>query len=557
MNKFITLIIIISLSYMAIIPILSAGFFPLHDGAHVARVYEMVQALKDGQFPVRFVADLGYGYGYPLFNFYAPLPYYFASSVYLFGVDVLVATKIMFLFGILFSFISMYLLVRRILHSYLSGLLAGVLYVYAPYHAIDIYIRGAVGEYWAMAFIPLLILGIYNVLTSTTDRKLIQASSIVIFSYSGILLSHNITGMIVTVGLGIFLLITIIHAALLGHSFKKKIILGLILILSLGICAFFWLPAISELGFTSISALITGGSIFSDHFVYLDQLWSSPWGFAGSAPGRLDGISFMVGKIHIVLSVITVCLFFINRSFRLKYKVLFLFVCTLLFLSIYMATEYSFMVWKLSPILAFVQFPWRFLLFTTFCLSFLPAFLFCELKRTIQVLSFLLLSIVIIGYNGRYFHPKEYIFRDSKAYIQPSVLQWDVSKDSDEYLPVSFKRPKNGDEIRADRYVLNSGIAITDAHRTSNELNFKAINTTGEDGLLALSYFPGWKVYANAVPVESKEIEGKISIPMSNTWTTYRAVFYNTPVRTIANVTSLVSIVVLGGMIYVYKKAIG
>src|SRR3989338_10214440 len=90
------LIITIILSWFAIRPLTIAGFFPVHDDTQPARIYEMAKALKFGQFPVRWVPDLGYGYGYPLFNFYAPLPYYFGAAFYLFGFNVLSATKLMY-----------------------------------------------------------------------------------------------------------------------------------------------------------------------------------------------------------------------------------------------------------------------------------------------------------------------------------------------------------------------------------------------------------------------------------------------------------------------------
>src|SRR3990172_3966639 len=119
----------------------------MHDDTQVVRVQQMAQALRDGQFPVRWVADLGYGYGYPIFNFYSPLPYYIGGFFNLIGFDALVATKIMFALGILLSGIFMYFLAREFWGE-VGGIVSGLFYVYAPYHALDIYVRGAVDEFW-------------------------------------------------------------------------------------------------------------------------------------------------------------------------------------------------------------------------------------------------------------------------------------------------------------------------------------------------------------------------------------------------------------------------
>ena len=45
----------------------------MHDVQQVARLQQMDKSLKAGQFPVRWVEDLGFGYGYPVFNFYPHL----------------------------------------------------------------------------------------------------------------------------------------------------------------------------------------------------------------------------------------------------------------------------------------------------------------------------------------------------------------------------------------------------------------------------------------------------------------------------------------------------
>src|SRR5260221_8138750 len=168
-KKFLPTIVILLLSFWAIRPLFNSGFFPMHDDTQVQRVYEMGKSLSDGMFPVRWVADLGYGYGYPIFNFYAPLAYYFGGAINLIGIDSLISTKIMMVIGILFSGASMYLFAREFWGKK-GGLISGLLYLYAPYHAVDIYVRGDVAEFWAYGFIPLAFLGVYKVFISLREN---------------------------------------------------------------------------------------------------------------------------------------------------------------------------------------------------------------------------------------------------------------------------------------------------------------------------------------------------------------------------------------------------
>src|SRR5258706_6351024 len=103
LRKYLPVLVIILLSYFAIKPFFVAGFFPIHDDTQVARVFEMHKALNDGMFPVRWVADLGYNYGYPIFNFYAPLAYYFGGTLMFAGFDSLLATKMTMVFCVLLA----------------------------------------------------------------------------------------------------------------------------------------------------------------------------------------------------------------------------------------------------------------------------------------------------------------------------------------------------------------------------------------------------------------------------------------------------------------------
>ena len=113
LKKYWGLVFVVLFSLFSILPFLSQGFFPMHDDTQVVRVYEMGKSLKDGMFPVRWVTDLGYGYGYPIFNFYAPLAYYVGGFFNVLGIDALVSTKAMMVLGIVFSGIFMYFLARE------------------------------------------------------------------------------------------------------------------------------------------------------------------------------------------------------------------------------------------------------------------------------------------------------------------------------------------------------------------------------------------------------------------------------------------------------------
>ena len=173
------LTLIFLLAYPAVGSLLGNKSFPVHDDTQQARIYVMSQELKNNQFPVRLVGDLGYGFGYPIFNFYAPLPYYFGSLFYIGGLDLFASTNLMYLSAFLLAGVSMYFLAFH-LAGRSAGIAAAILYLYAPYHAVNLYVRGAVGELYAYAFLPLYLLGMY--LLVKRDNKFKERSVILIIS---------------------------------------------------------------------------------------------------------------------------------------------------------------------------------------------------------------------------------------------------------------------------------------------------------------------------------------------------------------------------------------
>ena len=156
-SEIIVLILALLLSIPAVKEIWRPGYYPMHDDLQLMRLLQIDKCTKDRQFPCRWVPDMGYGYGYPLFNFYPPMPYYLGELFRLLGLSFISTAKVIFTLSFLTSAAGMYFLGQKF-WGRIGGLLSSVFYVYAPYHATDLYVRGAVNESWAMAWYPFVFL---------------------------------------------------------------------------------------------------------------------------------------------------------------------------------------------------------------------------------------------------------------------------------------------------------------------------------------------------------------------------------------------------------------
>ena len=103
------LMLVASAALLAGSDLLRPGFYDSHDGLlNVHRLFELEKCLADGQIPCRWVPDMGAGYGYPLFNFYPPLPSWVAEGFRLLGASLLDAIKWTFLLGLVVGALGMF-----------------------------------------------------------------------------------------------------------------------------------------------------------------------------------------------------------------------------------------------------------------------------------------------------------------------------------------------------------------------------------------------------------------------------------------------------------------
>ena len=89
-------IIVVLISIPAVRYLFVKGYFGVSDDLHIGWLFEMDRAIKMLQFPPRFVPDLSFGFGYPLFTFVYPFPFYIAELFHLIGFSLVNSVKLVF-----------------------------------------------------------------------------------------------------------------------------------------------------------------------------------------------------------------------------------------------------------------------------------------------------------------------------------------------------------------------------------------------------------------------------------------------------------------------------
>src|SRR5512136_2971687 len=155
------------------------------------RTHQMAANLRAGVFPVRWMPDAAYGYGYPFFNYYSALPYYVAGVLAVISVDILTAIKLTQTMGFIAAAFAMYGWTRR--HFSKAGAwLASVAYTFASFHLVNVYTRGdSLSEFYAFIFFPLILWAI-DAVVARPDPRSVAALAL---AFGGLFVTHNLSAL--------------------------------------------------------------------------------------------------------------------------------------------------------------------------------------------------------------------------------------------------------------------------------------------------------------------------------------------------------------------------
>lgn len=526
------------------------GYFNHHDDLQVMRIFEMEKCFKDGQIPCRWVPDMGFGYGYPLFNFYPPFPAFVGVAIRaVTPLQIVDTVKVTFAVQILVSAVLMYLFAKQ-WWGRLGGFLASIFYTYAPYHALDLYVRGAYNEAWGMAFAPGVGFAMTRLWRSpTTDNVVLLA-----LMTAGMLLTHNVMVMIFAPLFAIFAIFLVIEKRspkLLAHFAAGGV-------LAVMLAAFFTLPSVLEQKYVHIDTLFNGFFNFTVHFVTLNQMFISRfWGYGGSTYGPIDQMAFPIGWLHwgsVVLLMIAGFWFLYKRNWKVV-SILLIFG-SYFWLTAFLAHEQSYApLWTKLPILKILQFPWRFLSTVTFTASFLIGALFLlPLSKMIRKTLFIGLLMSVIAINIQFFQV-EHIYPEVNDKHKLSGQLWDIQRTAGifDYLPMYAVVPP-GRPAPDDYQIMEGDVMVQNYASGSASARFQSRATTPSVVRLNIFDFPTWKVFIDGKKVEHNHENylALITIPVPPGEHTVEAKLTNTPLRTLSNAISLFTVIGLSGL-YLYK----
>lgn len=399
---------------------------------HIYRIKGLSDNIKLGIInPVYFNCLEGFGYANGLF--YPDIFLYIPAILNVLGINLITSFKI-FIFLINFlSIASMYICVKNITKKKYTSIIGAILYALCIYRFTDTYIRFAIGECLTFIFIPIFILGIYELFYNENKKSYYLTIGLI-----GVLFSHVITFYLTCILFIVFIIINI-------KKLKDKKILKNLLInifISILITSSFWLP-------------------------FLEQIISQSFSFKEYSPVNENIVPiiglFMDFPIHGIFTNwlppgIGFC-YYIILYYIIKYKNNLLkkdkFFKIIVILGIISLIFVTFsLLWKIPiiyKILSIIQFPWRFYMFAQIFMIISTCILFKYNKNVKLINIVIIYSAIIFMMNMIIVNNKMHI--EAIRTVQQIGFGEYLPKESDEDMIYNYKN-ENIDYKRVDQYTI-------------------------------------------------------------------------------------------------------
>ena len=517
------------------LPVLSNGFIQGHDSLiQLASAAARIEAIRDGQLPVRWAEDLSFGFGNPSFILYYPLAGYLIAILYLLGLGLENSYELLLAFSLVTAPLFFYLWARQIFKKDIA-VVASLFYGLSPYLFLDVYVRAHLGESLSLALIPLVFYFIERNFRNASLRNIIFGGII----YALFIQSHGIMGLIFSTLLVFYILLRS------GFNFKKLLINLWILILGLVLSAYFWLPSFLEAKYINSNLFL--GEWYKDHFISLRNIIYSKWGF-GSNINESGGLSPQIGPIH-ALFVFSLLFFYLRK---LKHQKDILFWLSVLIISIFMSTSLSLKFWENIHTLQRFQFPWRFIALSAFSSSILVGyFLSLNYKKIFKILAIFLLMILAIPMikipkNQSLGNDFFFSYAGTTTFHNEATTIWSEGD--------PFEFPENEIEI------IGGNGEIKNLNKKSNIHTFEANGKSSLQILDNTTYFPGWRVEVDGakVPIQFQDPNhrGLITFDVPKGRHIVKVAFGESPIRLLSDIISLLGFFLLISII-LFKEWLG
>ncbi len=433
---------------------------------HVHRIFAMTTLMQQGDLYPRWIPYFHLGYGYPVFNFYAPLATWLGGLLGLIGISAPLAFSLIIAAGWIFGSTGMYALGRRWLPAH-AALIGAVLWSYAPSAFQGVWNIGSISQLTASAFVPWLFLAVIRA-TDKPDGRRVSLLGVI---FALVLLVHQPT----TVLVGLFIapgapLLCLWFARRDKRWIIRLVSVGSGLLLGVGISMIFLLPMAVEVSSIQVSKGATNlANVLAASFLQPFQLF-----LPATAPDLSDLNRNLPDSIGLITGLLA-ALGLVGLLYRRHYRLALTWTLAAAFV-IFLLLPISLPFWLNVPLLGQLRFPGRVLRLGAIFFGLLGASSVLLLPRRWLGWASALLCALIVASSLPILYPSRELVDFSHLTAE---VPYDTPPDLDTYAtdPLSIRVKDDGStSITA----IGNGQLQVNAS-TAAEVRFRQF------------YFPGWQ----------------------------------------------------------------
>lgn len=446
---------------------------------HLNRIQSMTQELKNGNLPVQIYSQALQGTGYGSSLFYPELFLYIPAILNLITDGLIISYKFFILLITAATLLITYFSANKILKSKSKAVVTSLLYTFSLYRIEDVFVRAALGEILAFAFLPLVIAGIYEMIYG--DKKNWWILALGLF---GIANSHMIS-FVMAVGMILYFFIINIVKVWKEKRFKTAVICAIVSVLLSSSVFFVMLEQFSH----SDYVVTKGGTnrILSAQAATISKLFQSELVTKTAQATDTDVVltNTMNMGIGFILMAVAVLILFVKDKDK-KQKQFMWITCILGIISIIMASKVF--PWKYFSILGFIQFPWRMNMVSTLCMSIVGSYAIFNIFDKIDKKKLCIITSLIVLFVGSGY--LENVECDPNGFSYEGLLA-EMPIGAGEYLPIGY----NSDNLNVTD---ESKTIIYEYTKENNKLEFEYTeDRLAQNGVInvPITYYYGYKAY--------------------------------------------------------------
>ncbi len=506
---------------------------------------QFATGLMQRQFPVSWADGFG-NYGMPIPVIAQQTTSYLGAIFYLFVKNIFIAYNLTVLTGAFLSVIAFYFCLRY-WYSEESSLAGSLLFMFAPYRMLNVFIRGDIPEFFVSIFLPLTILGFLY----TMQKRKWWGLLLIILGVAGILFTHPI----MTVPLG--LILGPVWLLLAFHEKKNwKVILSTLIAGGLGalLAAFYLVPLFGEIKYFYYGSGIS--HLIDNQYLSLENYLHPAWYYFRNGDIGPRAQYIQMGSLEEVIFVVATLLAIWSVYKKQTKKFISLYVGVILgAVAIFLTLPQSDIIYKHFLPLNNIQHPWRMMT----ALIFIPPFLFSDLMervaKKIQYKQLLLVGVVLflVVYRLPQAYGKNYIFYPESMYF------YTITNLHGTNLNTVWTGNTRDYPVKAQKYEVIEGSGKVTKAKVGNGFRHYSIEATEPIRMADYTfYFPGWKLLVDGQPTpiefQDPNYRGVITYKLPAGTHQVDLVFGDTTMRKAGKLLSVFALVVTVGWLWSERK---